>query len=181
MNRWTERSYKVAKEPGYLDKLYEVFPIALNEGRPIDPSLKRRIVELYNKKDQNSLLKLLISLDTMPISFPFLTLIKKYPDYLDTNPVIKEVIISHLFSMDLDEIIKRIEKPISGTRQIGPMFKTWVRNGGLDLPVFHDPNVFLSSTQDGILDGSDSQLMVFARDHLFYTRDKGLEDRKSVV
>ena len=175
MNEWTKRSYEIAQKSGYLDKLYGVFPVILNGDREIDSNVMEYLEKFYTSKDRYNFMKVLISLDTMPVNFPYLTLIKKNAHYLDTNPLIFKIITDHLFSMDFDDIYDKLKKPINGTRQIGPMFKTWVKNGKLGLRIFNDPSIFKKSREDGILDGSDSMLMLYAKENLFYSRDKGLD------
>jgi len=76
--------------------------------------------------------------------------------------------------MGLERIFERCTEPKETNRQIDPMFRRWLRKGGLGiLPVPLD--AFMSGTQDAVLDASDAEMLDFARSALGYERDKGLD------
>ena len=76
--------------------------------------------------------------------------------------------------MGLDKIYERCSEPKETNRQIGPLFKRWLRKGVLGAPLV-PPADFLSSAGNAILDASDAQMMGFAKEHLNYTHNKGLD------
>ncbi len=76
--------------------------------------------------------------------------------------------------MGLDKIFERCSEPKETNRQIGPMFRDWLKRKSLGVaPVSEE--VFLSNKEDAILDASDNALMNFAREHLGYNHNKGLD------
>ena len=73
-----------------------------------------------------------------------------------------------------DAMIEGIEAPIEMNRQMGQLFKNYVKT--LGYKIFKDTNKFLKSTNATvILDVSDKQAQQFAEKHLDYKIDKGLD------
>ncbi|MBI3442796.1 MAG: type II restriction endonuclease [Candidatus Sungbacteria bacterium] len=59
-------------------------------------------------------------------------------------------------------------------RQIGPLFRRWLNKKSLGIqPVKIEK--FLSTRENAILGGGDSEMMAFAREHLNYKHNKGLD------
>lgn len=57
---------------------------------------------------------------------------------------------------------------------MGPLFRRWIVSDTLGItPIQED--TFLSNQDNAILSGSDSQLMNFAKTHLGYNREKGVD------
>ena len=76
--------------------------------------------------------------------------------------------------MGLNKIFERCSEPKETNRQIGPMFRDWLKRKSLGVePVSEE--VFLSNKEDAILDASDNAMMNFAREHLGYNHNKGLD------
>jgi len=76
--------------------------------------------------------------------------------------------------MGLDEIYERCTEPKETNRQIGPLFRRWINKGSLGIkPV--SLGQFVSSNKNAILDAGDNEMMNFAKGHLNYTHDKGLD------
>ena len=90
------------------------------------------------------------------------------------NPATVERIAGRLFEMGLNEIFERCSEPRETNRQIGPLFKRWLKKGclGVDLLSIED---FSKSKKNAILDGSDKELMMFANTNLTYKGSKGLD------
>src|SRR4051794_25163784 len=65
-------------------------------------------------------------------------------------------------------------KPKETNRQIGPLFRRWLNQKTLGLPLLTELE-FVSTNENAILIGSDTQLKQFARDHLNYNGGKGLD------
>jgi hypothetical protein len=76
--------------------------------------------------------------------------------------------------MGIENIFLKCSEPKETNRQIGPLFKRWINKNPLGVPVLHKDE-FLNSKSNCILDGSDSELMEFAKEMLGYQRDKGLD------
>ena len=76
--------------------------------------------------------------------------------------------------MGLDKVYERCSEPKETNRQIGPMFKRWIKNKSLGIaPVKLE--VFKSNNKDAILDASDKEMMDYAKEKLNYNHDKGLD------
>jgi hypothetical protein len=76
--------------------------------------------------------------------------------------------------MGLDEIYSRSSEPKETNRQIGPLFRRWLRNKSLGIAPMK-LNKFLLVKRNAILDASDAEMMKFAREHLNYRHNKGLD------
>ncbi len=76
--------------------------------------------------------------------------------------------------MGLNKIFERCSEPKETNRQIGPMFREWLRKKSLGIaPV--KLKRFAANNEDTILDASDSAMMDFAKNHLSYNHSKGLD------
>ena len=75
---------------------------------------------------------------------------------------------------DLFHVYPTIPEPKETNRQIGPLFKRWLRNKSLGVePLKLDD--FLKAKGNAILDAGDAEMMAFARKHLNYRHNKGLD------
>ena len=76
--------------------------------------------------------------------------------------------------MGLNDIFSKCSEPKETNRQIGPLFRRWVNKKSLGIqPVKLDK--FLKTKNNAILDGSDAEMMAFAKKYLNYKRNKGLD------
>ncbi len=93
---------------------------------------------------------------------------------ISRNPRTINRLAGRLYEMGLNEIYKRCSEPKETNRQIGPMFKSWIKRKSLGImPVPIEK--FLMEEGDAILDASDKTMLEFARENLNYTLDKGLD------
>lgn len=174
MNIWTEYSIKYANQKSYLDDLFQVYSTVPSGIRDIPIDFERELSESYNSRDNIRLVKTLLSGALFPIKDPYIAFFKKDPSALERNPQTVNRIAGGLYALSFDEILRRISEPKEMNRQIGPMFKRWLRKKMLGLdPVGIDE--FMSSDANAILDTTDSSAMLFARKHLNYSRNKGID------
>jgi len=76
--------------------------------------------------------------------------------------------------MGLEEIFERCSEPKETNRQIGPLFKRWLSNGGLGIkPVGVEE--FQNTKTNAILEASDAEMQHWAAGNLHYSRNKGLD------
>lgn len=76
--------------------------------------------------------------------------------------------------MGLDKIFEKCSAPKETNRQIGPMFRNWLKNKSLGIePVSRDE--FMLNDNDAILDAGDDAMMKFAHQNLGYNHNKGLD------
>ena len=52
MNKWVEKSIKLASSRGYLDELFNIYPISEKGLRDIPNEIKKEIIKYYNKKNK---------------------------------------------------------------------------------------------------------------------------------
>ena len=174
MNYWTKLSVEYANQRTYLDDLFTVYPTIPEGIREIDKSLWRKVEKSYESKDNVSLLKALLKLKLFPIKDSYVAYLKRDLSAIDRNPATVERLCGRLYEMGLSEIFKKCSEPKETNRQIGPLFKRWLKKGTIGAPLLSASN-FVSSEENAILDGSDAELLLFAKENLNYTRDKGLD------
>ena len=174
MNRWMDLSIQFANQRNYLDELFKIYPTIPEGIRDIDQRTWKEIEKAFNQKNKVKLLRLLLSLDLFPIKDSYVAYLKKDSSAIDRNPNTVDRLYGRLNELGLDKIYEKCTEPKETNRQIGPLFKRWILKGTLGAPVLK-LNQFISSKENAILDGSDKGMMDFAKRHLGYTRNKGLD------
>lgn len=174
MNEWTARSIEYAGQRSYLDDLFQVYPTIPEGIRDIDKVKWDKIEEAFHKRDNEKLIKRVLKLDLFPIKDSYIAYLKRDKTSIDRNPQTVNRICGRLYELGLEKIYERCTEPKETNRQIGPMFRNWVRKKSLGVqPV--PLKDFLAGEDNAILDESDDKMMKFARDNLGYTHDKGLD------
>lgn len=174
MNQWTQLSIDYANQKNYLDKLSRIYPIIPGSKREIG-SVKWKNVEIaFNKKDNLTLIKELLSFELFPIKDSYVAYLRKDKSSLEKNPETIARLSSRLYEMGLPLIKEKCSEPKETNRQIGPLFRRWLNSGELGIPLL-GLNEFSSTNKDAILDCADAKLMHFANDHLGYKGEKGLD------
>ncbi len=116
----------------------------------------------------------MLKLDLFPIKDSYIAYLKRDKTSIERNPKTINSISGRLYKMGLNKIFERCSEPKETNRQIGPMFKDWLNNKTLGIqPVSIDE--FTSNNEDAILDASDKAMMDFAKEHLNYNHNKGLD------
>lgn len=174
MNYWTKLSIDFASQRNYLDELFKIYPTIPDSMRSIDDSLWKYIEESFNARDNIGLLTHLLCLDLFPIKDSYVAYLKRDKAAIQRNPNTVNRLCGRLYEMGLDKIFERCSEPKETNRQIGPLFKRWISNGGLGiLPV--GIKEFQSTEKNAILQASDMEMKRFAEKNLNYSRDKGLD------
>lgn len=174
MNDWIKLSIDYANQRSYLDDLFQVYPTIPEGIRNIDEHLWKSIEKAFEKRDNTVLLKNLLKLDLFPIKDSYVAYLRKDRGALERNPATAARLSGRLYEMGLDMIYSRCSEPKETNRQIGPLFKGWLRKKSLGIdPVKLDD--FLKMRGNVILDTSDAKMMAFAKQHLNYKRNKGLD------
>lgn len=174
MNYFTELSVQLANQRDYLDQLFSVYPLAPDSIREIDPKVWSAIEGSYNKGDNLNLFKALLKLDLFPIKDGYVPYFRRDKSAIERNPRTVNRICGRIREIGLDKLYERCTQPKETNRQMGPLFKNWIKSGVLGVTP-EGKNSFLCSKDNAILDGSDQELMDFATSHLGYTRNKGLD------
>ncbi len=173
-NYWTKLSIEYANQRSYLDDLFQVYPTIPEGIREIDDSVWKDVEKEFKKKNNVSLVKELLKLNLFPIKDSYIAYLKRDKASIERNPKTINRISGRLYEMGLDKIFEKCSEPKETNRQIGPMFKDWLNRKTLGIqPVSIDE--FTSNNNDAILDASDKAMMDFAKEHLNYNHNKGLD------
>lgn len=175
MNIWTQKSIELAAQHDYLDLLYSIYPMSVNLRRELPASTIQAITYAYNNRQDAELLRLLLAQDIFPIKDSYIAYLKRDKSAISRNPRSIERITNMLYQMSLADILERISAPKETNRQIGPLFKRWVKAGNLGVKVTESPAEMLAYQGNIVFAASDDGMMQFAKQHLGYNHDKGLD------
>jgi hypothetical protein len=175
MNIWTKKSIELASQRNYLDLLYRVYPMSVNLRRELPNSTLNNIRTAFDNRDGNSLLKILLKQEVFPIKDSYVAYLKRDSSSIDRNPSTVQRLVGMLYEMGFDDIIDRTTVPKETNRQIGPLFKNWIKAGSLGVPVFTNATDFINTPENAVFDGSDAAMETFARNQLGYAHPKGLD------
>jgi len=174
MNYWTKLSIEYAEQKSYLDDLFQVYPTIPEGIRNIDDDIWKSIEDAFNRKDNERLVDELLKMDLFPIKDSYIAYLKRDKSAIERNPKTINRIAGRLYDIGLNKIYEKCSEPKETNRQIGPMFKRWLRKKSLGImPI--SLKKFMSTSEDAILDGTDSEMMAFAKKELNYNRNKGLD------
>lgn len=174
MNPWTKLSIEYASQRSYLDDLFQVYPTIPEGIRDLDSVRWKKIEKAFKKKDNNELIKNLFELDLFPIKDSYVAYLKRDSSAIKRNPETINRLCGRIYEMGLNDIFSRCSEPKETNRQIGPLFKRWINKKSLGIqPVKLDK--FLKAKKNAILDASDAEMLSFAKKHLNYKRNKGLD------
>jgi len=173
-NRWLDLSIQYANQRSYLDDLFSVYPTIPEGIRDINEETWHLIENSFQNRENEQLIRYLLSLDLFPIKDSYVAYLKRDDTSILRNPKTINRLAGRLYEMGLDKIFERCTEPKETNRQIGPMFRAWMKNGSLGVePV--PLAIFQANNNDAILDAGDAEMKSFARDNLNYRRDKGLD------
>jgi hypothetical protein len=174
MNLWTQRSIAYANQRNYLDQLFRVYPLQQDDIRDIDDAQWKNVERAFSKMDKIGLLSGLLSFELFPIKDSYVAYLKRDRSALERNPDTVSRLCGRLFQMGLNDIFDRCSQPKETNRQIGPLFKRWMTEGGLGVDLL-EPDEFVKTDRNAILKASDAETRNFANQHLQYRGEKGLD------
>ena len=174
INPWTKLSIEYAGQRSYLDDLFQVYPTVPEGIRGIDGGLWKDIEKAFEKRDNVVLLQHLLKLDLFPIKDSYVAYLKRDKSALKRNPATADRLAGRLYEMGIEEIFVRSSEPKETNRQIGPLFRRWLNKKSLGVEPLK-MGEFLKVKGNAVLDGSDAEMMAFAREHLNYRHNKGLD------
>ena len=174
MNRWTQLSVEYANQRSYLDDLFQIYPTIPEGVRDIDKNIWVDVEKAFKRKDNDALLRKLLALDLFPIKDSYIAYLRRDESAIDRNPRTINRICGRLYEIGLDKIYEKCSEPKETNRQIGPMFREWLRRKSLGImPV--ELKEFTANEKDAVLDASDAAMMEFAKNKLGYKHNKGLD------
>ena len=174
MNHWTQLSIEYANQRNYLDDLFTVYPTIPEGIREIDEKKWQDVERFFNSRDNENLVRAALNLDLFPIKDSYVAYLKRDEGAILRNPKTINRLAGRMYELGLNKLYERCSEPKETNRQIGPLFKKWIKNGSLGIPVLkmHD---FENSQCDAFLDGSDLEMMDWAQRTIGYRRSKGLD------
>ena len=173
MNKWIKKTIEIANSPGYLDRLYDVYPMDVGEKREISKDILKMIKTSLRKRDKLTLIKILLdNLELFPIKDSYIAFLRRNPAALEKNPLTVKRIGNRLFQMGYDGIIESSIQPKETNRQIGPLFSKWLPK--LGHPIL-EKEEFLKNKKVAFLKGSDNHLKKFSNEILKTKLRKGLD------
>lgn len=174
MNYFTELSIELANQRDYLDQLFRVYPLRPDSIRGIDDKVWQRIEKAYNGTDNTELLKALMKHSLFPVKDGYMPYLKLDKTAIERNPNTVNRICGRIRELGLEKLYECCTQPKETNRQMGPLFRQWLRSGTLGLvPI--SLSDFETTTGNAILEGGDNDLKNFAQKYLGYTRNKGLD------
>ena len=118
MNKWVQKSIDLAAKPGYLDKLYKIYPIQRGISRDLKAETVKKIRNATKSKNKIELIRtLLAEVDLFPIKDSYIAYLRKSPKALESNPKTAERIGGTLLEMGFEAIIENSGQPKETDRQ----------------------------------------------------------------
>lgn len=173
MNIWTEKSFKIAMDNGYLDSIYNIYPV---DQRGVENRISqdeiREIKELLDADKWEELISKLLKINRFPFDDPYIGFLRYEKDALTKNPKTLTRLAEHLKELNIEGIVSGINRPKSASRKFGNYFQKWLYQNFKTL----DEENFLASKKGVFaLEGGDKKLALFAKKYLLYNRKKGLD------
>jgi hypothetical protein len=132
MNDWVEKSIRLAKSKGYLDRLWDTYPASARPTRPLDEQTRERIRSYHGARNISKLMGLLIKVTKdnhpFPIEHPYASIFRQRPELMRKNPRVLKELGSIILSMPAEDIVKGIERPIDVNRGMGQAFHRWLKD-----------------------------------------------------
>lgn len=174
MNRYIKLSIDYANQRSYLDDLFQVYPTIPEGIREINTDVWRNVEKAFLRRNNSLLISELLKLDLFPIKDSYIAYLKRDKNAIARNPRTINRICGRLYELGIDKLYERCSEPKETNRQIGPMFKEWIRGKSLGIkPVGIEK--FISTKGDAVLDASDKTMIDFAKEVLGYNHNKGLD------
>lgn len=163
----------MANSNGYLDNLFEVYPIVTNPERELPDGIEEKVKEIVKNNDKINLMKILIELEKFPIENPYIGSFRANEELLYKNQRIVNMISKQLFSIGAESIIENCKEPKKGSRQFGSIFQKWLPNLGFKVLENSD---FEEYSGNAFLGGSDKVRKNYANKGLKCNlKEKGLD------
>ena len=161
MNKWTKISVELANKRNYLDQLFTIYPTIQEKKRKINSEIIEKISRYFNSKKNIELFLVLSKLELFPIKDSYVAFFKRSPDSIKNNPTQLKRICNRIYDMGLENLLEKIIEPKETNRQIGPMFKNWIKKTTFCIPKLDISN--FDKQQNGIMVASDDQMTNYAK------------------
>ena len=175
MNYWTEQSIEFAQQRNYLDELFRVYPLSPNLRRELSREQEESLRSAYDARDNVRLIETLLDAELFPLKDSYVPFLRYDRTAILRNPQTVNRLAGNLYQMGIDAVIEKCTAPKETNRQMGPMFKKWIADGVIGVPVLNDPEEFLRREENCILNASDGVMQKFAAEFLGFRRNKGVD------
>lgn len=174
MNYFLSQSIELANTRNYLDELFRIYPMAPDNIRFLDKEKWQLFEKEFKENNQTEIIKNLLDFPIFPIKDSYVAYLRYDKSAIDRNPLTVARICGRLKEMGLNEIYRNLSQPKETNRQIGPLFKRFIKSGALGIPLL-SIDEFKKNNKNAILDASDSAMQDFAEQFLGYENQKGLD------
>ncbi|MCL1935945.1 MAG: restriction endonuclease [Defluviitaleaceae bacterium] len=175
MNIWTNKSIELANQRDYLDQLYRIYPMANNLKRELSNDYILEIQKYFDTKNNVELIKTLLKSELFPVKDSYIAYFKRDKSAIDRNPLQVDRIAGMVYEMGVYETINAMTLPKETNRQIGPLFRNWLKTKALGVELINNSEDFLNSKKNAVLNLGDSKLEEFAKTYIGYSNNKGLD------
>ena len=122
------KSKNLATDPGYIDKLSEIYNVSSVVKRDYPQQTLDEIVELHKAKNNLELVAKLLKLEKFPFDDINTGFFREFPGALSTNPKTVARIANRLYQYDTDELLNLILQPKVDNRRMGELFHNWLQS-----------------------------------------------------
>lgn len=178
MNRWVEKSLKIAKSYGYLDRLAEIYPATTLPRRSLGDEEREKLKLLHQKGDWKRLLQTLFKFTKeghpFPIEHPYASILRQKPNLAQKNLGIFEKLGREMLSMSIEDLIRGCERPIDLNRVMGSAFFNWLGKYFLErgIPILPESE-FDSYDSLCFLDARNAAILDYVKRKLGITLERG--------
>ena len=157
MNEWSRRTLHLVETQDYLDKLQEIYPN--EEGkRDVEQSVIKSIRQSFEKRDEMTLLSILLDLEKFPYKESYTAFLRKDRTAIQRNPKTVQRILDHLYEMGIERVIGGVTEPKEANTRRGNQFTDWAKGQFTRVSI----DQFRSSTSGVmILDASEHEARNF--------------------
>ena len=154
--------------------MFSIYPTIPEGIRDIDELKWKKVEKYFNERNNEDLVKTLLTFDLFPIKDSYVAYLKRDKNSIPRNPRTVNRLAGRMYELGLKKLYEKCSEPKETNRQIGPLFKRWVKQGSLGMKnlKLYD---FETTREDAVLDASDAEMMDWAKRNIGYNRLKGLD------
>ena len=173
-------SINMANNYDYLDRLYEIYPIATNIRRNIDPTTIIKLQYAHENRENERLVRECLKLDLFPLKDSYVAFLRKHPNAIENNPQTINRIAGTLYQLGWEKLLNNITEPKEANRQMGSKFKEWlIQKNPLATKITTIDDFYrtddINNIDNVVLNCSDKEASDFASTYLGYKGDKGID------
>ncbi|MDD3725672.1 MAG: hypothetical protein PHI44_00515 [Candidatus Ratteibacteria bacterium] len=179
MNKFLEKTIKIAIDNSYLDTLLDIYPPEEIERGLVVENFTSELKDIFTQKEDEKLLEELIKLKKKGFKFPiensYVNIISYSPKLIYTNPKTVKNICKELYKLSYEKLKENLETSKKASRRMGHMFQSWLKK---KYRFVNEETIENIKDEIVFLDGSDKTLKDFAQRKLkcqFKDLTKGID------